>query len=418
MITHDIDTVLLLDCNVDREDRESLVKTVESLKLRAMKKLEAVVQAEPTLPGDLTSDIADFLVKSSSEHNGIQIKSLFQALKKQNTPVEYRTIPVNHTPIRIQPVQAGYYSPRRRSSSYNTIKGLNFIPKPTLLGHSPMSHCDYKSVVVLPISWEPSPRSSPKEKEDIKQFNGELEKLVQVFRDRLHFSIKTMYKLPQDSVSQETCAEAILTHVNELGKDDLFIVIYNGHGKNDRLYPGNLLWSLVLSPKLMPLTDANHLSRPTLDSYTYFNWTKVVQRLNVEECDVLQVLDCCYAGTGTKGEAERQMLRYPCMETDQDQFRGRNEILASCGRDDSAPSGTFASMRIFASELESLARQNNCFSVDHWYHAIDSHVHVSMVKARKDRSEADAPRWHATPYRKMNPIIEAQNSIRLRRRTS
>jgi hypothetical protein len=64
------------------------------------------------------------------------------------------------------------------------------------------------------------------------------------------------------------------------------------------------------------------------------NWTKVVNKLDTAPCDVVQILDCCYGATAIKSKVmdETKMLDHIHQKKPEAEYRGRNEILASCGR--------------------------------------------------------------------------------------
>lgn len=145
------------------------------------------------------------------------------------------------------------------------------------------------------------------------------------------------------------------------------------------------------------------------------NWTKLAHELNVSPCDVLQVLDCCFAATATKGDNEKrtaELIGASNMTTQLAEFNGRNETLASCGRDYETWAGRLSSMPLFADVLSQFVPEGKSHpdfvTVDHWYHAIDSQVYKSMRLA----AGGHAKFWR-TPYRKMNPIHHCQDSIRL-----
>lgn len=140
------------------------------------------------------------------------------------------------------------------------------------------------------------------------------------------------------------------------------------------------------------------------------DWTELVHGLNLARCDVVHILDCCYAAGGTKGygettQAGEDFYQAANSATKSDQVRGKNETLAACGRETRAPAGESSSMRLFANVLNELASERNDFSIDDWYHHIDAEV-GRAVSSQKQR-------WY-TPYRKMNPVKYAQSSIRLR----
>lgn len=141
------------------------------------------------------------------------------------------------------------------------------------------------------------------------------------------------------------------------------------------------------------------------------DWTEHVHELNHARCDVVQILDCCYAAGGTKGEGDKEeeiskINRAANSDTKSEQYFGKNETLAACARESKAPVGEGSSTRLFAKVLDKLAAAETDFSIDDWYHHIDTEVSRAF-------SAQERRKW-CTPYRKMNPITYAQSSIRLR----
>lgn len=140
------------------------------------------------------------------------------------------------------------------------------------------------------------------------------------------------------------------------------------------------------------------------------DWTELTSELNRGDCDVVQILDCCYAAGATKGESlvsqetfqAEKLAQAANAATDVPEFQGRNETLAACGRDTKTAAGEHSSMKLFASVLHDLAKKQAEFSIHEWYSHIDT-----VVGGQPTRQ------W-CTPYHKMNPPDQSQKSIVLR----
>jgi hypothetical protein len=172
------------------------------------------------------------------------------------------------------------------------------------------------------------------------------------------------------------------------------------------------------------------------------NWTEIVKYLDRAPCNVLQILDCCYAATAVKGEAqdEQKLDHEPYQaiyaekngnnavfnliskDTSETEYLGRNEILASTGRDNPTVSGRHASMYLFAEVLDELARQRAPFSVYSWFHEVDRQVvsknsQYHRNNRHEERDDKPVQRdWYYTPFWKLHPKETWPRSIVLRPR--
>jgi len=100
------------------------------------------------------------------------------------------------------------------------------------------------------------------------------------------------------------------------------------------------------------------------------NWTKVVRELDAAPCDIVQILDCCYSATAIKSKGIDAIHE----ETLEAEYCGKNEILASCWRDNPTAAGRNSAMPLFAKVLGTLASKNIPLSVYSWFHEVDSEV--------------------------------------------
>jgi hypothetical protein len=112
------------------------------------------------------------------------------------------------------------------------------------------------------------------------------------------------------------------------------------------------------------------------------NWTPIARALDRAACDVLQILDCCYAATASKARGNKKdtgaLLDSINSDAESSEYRGTNEYLASSSRDSVAHAGEYSSMRPFAKELRKLAEQGKPFTVEEWHHSIDSAIHAKQ----------------------------------------
>lgn len=132
-----------------------------------------------------------------------------------------------------------------------------------------------------------------------------------------------------------------------------------------------------------------------------------MRMLDTAPCDVVQVLDCCFAATAVKSgrHDETKLLDHIHKETPEAAYRGKNEILASCGRDSETAAGRNSSMPLFAEVLGALASKRMPLSVYSWFHEVDSEV----VRRNTQNSAQGTPRprhppnWYYSPSWKYFP---------------
>ena len=188
------------------------------------------------------------------------------------------------------------------------------------------SSTNYEHVEVLTLSWE-------KESDDLK-VQEEIDALTEVFRDTYNYHVthKTIKKREKKKAQTQILA-IVAGWVDEYdGLKTLLIVYFAGHGK-----PGNNLGELVIN---------GYQSSPS-DVRRYLNtvvWNNAEDILHEAQSDVLQIFDCCYAGTlGARGASQQSF-----------------EYLAATGADDitASPGETsFTSALIWA--LKELAKDKS-----------------------------------------------------------
>ncbi|CZR55521.1 uncharacterized protein PAC_05409 [Phialocephala subalpina] len=234
----------------------------------------------------------------------------------------------------------------------------------------------YKKVVVLPIAWEISDWDAKRELEDLKT----------AFETNFNYQVEETFLISDDANAQQAIETKIGYYVdraliNALSHNDLLIVLYNGHGMDGYKNGCNMMWEGgKQSSHRVPI-----------------NWTKVVHKLDTAPCDVVQILDCCYGATAIKSKVmdETKMLDHIHQKTPESEYRGRNEILASCGRDNETAAGSSASMPLFAEVLHTLASKNLPLSIYSWFHEIDSEV---VRRNTQNIPDTQYPRWAQNWY--------------------
>jgi len=100
-------------------------------------------------------------------------------------------------------------------------------------------------------------------------------------------------------------------------------------------------------------------------------------------------------------------------------YKGRNEVLAACGRDTATGTGKNSSMPLFAEVLEQLAKQSLPISVHDWFHEVDSEVVRRNSITRSLPGKATArENWYYSPSWKLHPRESWPRSIMLRPKTA
>jgi hypothetical protein len=147
------------------------------------------------------------------------------------------------------------------------------------------------------------------------------------------------------------------------------------------------------------------------------NWSPIARDLDHAACDVLQILDCCFAATATKAcaneEDAKALLEAIQDDAESSEYRGTNEYLASSSRDSKAHAGKYSSMGLFSTELRKLAVRGKTFTVESWYHDIDTAVVRSneistadpLSPRRRDK------RGYSSPAHKIQPKERLEHSI-------
>jgi hypothetical protein len=152
-------------------------------------------------------------------------------------------------------------------------------------------------------------------------------------------------------------------------------------------------------------------------SATKVNWTPIARDLDRAACDVLQILDCCYAATATKSSGGHKdtedRLGSIHDGTANSDYRGTNEYLSSSSRDSEAHGGNFISMQPFADELLKLARKGKEFTVREWHHCIDSAIFElnKITTADPLSPKLREERGFSSPIHKIQPKERLEHSI-------
>ncbi|KAF4437383.1 hypothetical protein F53441_13060 [Fusarium austroafricanum] len=199
----------------------------------------------------------------------------------------------------------------------------------------------YLRVSVLPITWAEVDRWDAE---------AELKELLDVFEDHFDLMIESIVKIPNASSAQSSLQARIDEQIDKVGPRGLLIVVYNGHARR---------------------TDGGMILFGRSSDGQSVNWTEVTHTLNVANCDVVHVLDCCDALSATKGiEAEKQtqvdMARAADLKTNDSEFQGINETLAAGAREERVPAGPDSSMKVFAMVLREMAVQKIPISIHSW----------------------------------------------------
>lgn len=149
----------------------------------------------------------------------------------------------------------------------------------------------------------------------------------------------------------------------------------------------------------------------------------MARALDHAACDVLQILDCCFAATATKASRDKEdaeaILDSIHDDTESSEYRGINEYLASSSRDSEAHGGKYCSMGPFADQLRKLSQQEKAFTVQEWHHCIDSAIVESNAQSTATSNYRDrARRGYSSPAYKLHPKERLGNSIVLKPKNS
>jgi len=154
------------------------------------------------------------------------------------------------------------------------------------------------------------------------------------------------------------------------------------------------------------------------------NWTPIARALDHAACDVLQILDCCFAATTAKALGNIRdagaLLDSIHDDSGSSEYRGTNEYLASSSRASVARAGEYSSMRPFATELRKLAEQGKAFTVQEWHHCIDTFIVASNARSTANTSNFDnrCIRGYSSPAYKLHPKERLGHSIILKPKSS
>jgi hypothetical protein len=239
---------------------------------------------------------------------------------------------------------------------------------------------NYLYVSVLPITWA-----------KVHGWDAEIElqKLVDVFKQHFDFMIETIVKIPNTFDAHSYLQRRVNEQIDKLGHKTLLIVLYNGHAKQ---------------------TSGGMMLFGSNDDVQGVNWTDVTHTLNVADCDVIHVLDCCDALSATKGggteyNMQSEIAKEANLRTNESEYRGKNETLSAGARKERVPAGKASSMIVFADVLNEMAVKNVTITTHSWQQWIIREV------GRKWTEDGDAR--YAEPHYKMNPLHLVGQSINL-----
>lgn len=190
----------------------------------------------------------------------------------------------------------------------------------------------YDHVEVLMLSWE-------KESDDLK-VQEEIDQLTEVFENEYNYHVtRETIKRREKKRAQTSINAIVASWVDRYdGLKTLLLVYFAGHGR-----PGANIGELVLNGyNVAPSDVRNYLNNVV--------WNHTENNLRDISSDVLQIFDCCYAGTlGSRG-ASGQAFEY----------------LAATGAEDTTPRPgptSFTSGLIWA--LREYAREGGRFTTGH-----------------------------------------------------
>ncbi|KAK7433388.1 hypothetical protein QQZ08_000328 [Neonectria magnoliae] len=148
----------------------------------------------------------------------------------------------------------------------------------------------YTHINVLLLAWE---------EDDIgSHLDAELNDLDRMFRVEFKYSVQR-YRIP--SKESELSLNACITQfmLANGGEENLIIVYYSGHGGQTVASRSPCTWA------------AKNLGGPTLD------WSNIQPLLLRASCDVVILLDCCYAGQAARNHISRSVEFLAATDKDQ-----------------------------------------------------------------------------------------------------
>jgi hypothetical protein len=154
----------------------------------------------------------------------------------------------------------------------------------------PQNPPQYTGVHALLLNWADDDLGTD---EELIGFHAQL-------KEQFDFTAE-IWKIPSKEAEYELDRKIVDVRAAHGGENKLLIVYYGGHGKYDR--NGRSIWQAWLNEPGKPKS-------PTLD------WHSIQPMLKRAPCDVLILLDCCFAACAARGD-----------------IKGTNELLAACGRE-------------------------------------------------------------------------------------
>ncbi|KAH6869320.1 hypothetical protein B0T10DRAFT_594752 [Thelonectria olida] len=148
----------------------------------------------------------------------------------------------------------------------------------------------YTAVNVLLLAWED---------DDIgAHLDAELNELDHTFRVEFNYSVQR-YRIPSrnSELSLNACIAQFILVCG--GEENLIIVYYSGHGGPKTSTKSPCTWA------------AKNVGEPTLD------WSNIQPQLLIAPCDVVILLDCCYAGQAARNHVSRGVEFLAATDKDQ-----------------------------------------------------------------------------------------------------
>ncbi|KAI4687811.1 uncharacterized protein J4E88_003402 [Alternaria novae-zelandiae] len=239
----------------------------------------------------------------------------------------------------------------------------------------------YRRIVVLPLKWLKDGFINT------SMISQELRKFSDAFRTNFdNCEVKPIFEIPAGEAPLSKVVKRIIQILDDLSSSDLLIVAYNGHGSKTNHQSGQCVLS----------------SAPRGGNGSEINWNAVQPHLYEATCDVVQVLDCCYAGSAIKAAPQ-----------------GRNEILAACDREVSTPCGSDSYMERFTAILLELIQEAKPFSLS----TVQERIKIATDHRNVDIEQQKAQGQHATSVLELIPlpvyqlIPDSSSSITLRPKT-
>ena len=162
----------------------------------------------------------------------------------------------------------------------------------------------YEHVEVLTLSWE-------NEVDDL-EVSGEIRALTDVFRDTFNYHVTNETIKKHEKIKAQMYINAIVANwvLKYDGMKTLLLVYFAGHGR-----PGKENGELEINGwNASPLDLRRDLNTAV--------WNKTEHILHDTQADVLQIFDCCYAGSlGTRGSSQQKFEYLAATEADDTTMR-------------------------------------------------------------------------------------------------